>query len=105
MAEILRQLAGAEIAGNEDLPPTYKLKFSEEEFPSFIANPVKVMAELGLPVERLNVSLSNSSWIKPKKKWVKNSEIVKADLPHSSTWHWLCGYEDEMCVCYQVQDM
>ena len=110
MANVLRQLAGTGIEGHEDLPPFYVLKFSEAEFPDFIANPVKVMAELGHPVERLNISLSNSSWLRHEKRWVKNSEIVKiasiaVTLPASSTWHWECGYEDEMCVCYQVQNM
>jgi hypothetical protein len=68
------------------------------------------MGEPGDPVQRLRISLSNSSWLCREKRWVRNSEIVKTaqapvTVPSSGTWHLECGYEDEICVCYQVQNL
>ena len=88
--------------GNENLPPMYFLRFAKEEFGDFLADPTKAMRELGHEVEHLNVTLSSSAWITTERKWVKASDAPSVTLPESSTWQWMCGYSDEMCVCYQV---
>ena len=41
-----------ENADAEYLPPTFYLKFSQEEFPAFLANPTATMKELGHPVKK-----------------------------------------------------
>jgi hypothetical protein len=102
MAEIVKQLAGDGVPGNEDFPPMYYIKFDREEFGKFLSDPSGTMKELGYEVERLNVAISNSAWVSGQRQWIKASDISSHDLPTASSWTWWCGYSDEMCVCYQV---
>jgi hypothetical protein len=39
MAEIVKQLAGDGVPGNEDFPPMYYIKFDREEFGKFLSDP------------------------------------------------------------------
>jgi hypothetical protein len=102
MPKILKQLSGEGVAGNEDFPPMFYVKFDEKEFADFVADPVKTMKAMGRDVEHLTVSISNSGWVSGKKKWIKSSEAVLEDLPGSQSWGWLCGVTDEMSVCHRV---
>ncbi|MEU1432107.1 hypothetical protein ABZ412_34075 [Nocardia sp. NPDC005746] len=93
----------AENSDGEHLPPTFYLKFSQEEFPAFLASPTEVMKELGHPVENLSVSVKDHIWDAGNKEWVRNqTDGHIARLPKVVKWEWWCGYSDEMCVCERV---
>jgi hypothetical protein len=94
-------------------PPTFQLKFSQEEFPEFVANPTVVMKGLGHEVGNLTISVKDHVWDARKKEWITaetDKLVADADagtdggvsLPSSSTWEWWCYYSDEMCVCERV---
>lgn len=95
-----------ENADAEYLPPTFYLKFSQEEFPAFLANPAGTMKELGHHVKNLTVTVKDHVWDASKQEWVTDQTDMRfaADggLPPSSHWEWWCGYQDEQCVCERV---
>lgn len=89
----------------EYLPPTFYLKFSQEEFPAFLANPTATMKELGQPVKNLTVTVKDHVWDARKQEWVTDQPdklFEDGGLPPASQWEWWCGYQDEMCVCERV---
>jgi hypothetical protein len=86
----------------EYLPPTFYLKFSQEEFPVFLASPTATMAELGHPVKNLTVTVKDHVWDAVKQEWVTDQPDKLFDLPTAGHWEWWCGYQDEMCVCERV---
>jgi hypothetical protein len=96
MPEILKQLSRD---ASNDFPPKLYVKFTQEEFPKFLADPLTTMKDLGYNVESLTVTISSNAWVSGE--WVK-SNVVKPVEPPAQNWCWLCGYEDEMCVCYTV---
>jgi hypothetical protein len=102
MPEIVKKLSGPGVPGSEDFPPMFYVKFTEEEFPKFLADPTTTMKELGHNIDHLTVTVGDSAWVSGKRKWIKSSERPLEDLPPSKSWGWLCGYEDERCVCYPV---
>lgn len=90
----------AEDSDGEYLPPTFYLKFSQEQFPVFLASPTEVMKELGHPVENLSVSVKDHIWDAGNNEWVKSqTDRFIRELPALGHWEWWCGYQDEMCVC------
>jgi hypothetical protein len=91
-----------ENADTEYLPPTFYLKFSQEEFPVFLANPTATMEGLGHPVKNLTVTVKDHVWDAGKQEWVTDQPDKLFDLPTASHWEWWCGYQDEMCVCERV---
>lgn len=104
MPEIVKKLSGPGIAGTEDFPPMAYVKFTEEEFAAFLADPPASMKKLGFDVDRLTVSVGNSAWVAAQRKWIKPDQAPAEtrDLPQVKNWVWWCGYSDEMCVCYRV---
>ncbi|MGC5225092.1 hypothetical protein ACPW96_21195 [Micromonospora sp. DT81.3] len=91
------------------LPPTFHLKFSQEEFPAFLAQPTVVMKGLGHEVANLTVSVKDHVWDSRKREWLTadTDQLFAADdggvsLPTASHWEWWCYYSDEMCVCDRV---
>jgi hypothetical protein len=87
------------------LPPTFYLKFSQEEFPAFLANPTATMKELGHPVKNLTVTVKDHIWDPGKQEWITDQPdklFADGGLPQASSWEWLCGYQDEMCICERV---
>jgi hypothetical protein len=107
MAEIVKQLSGPGVSGTEDFPPMFYVKFTGEEFATFLADPTATMKKLGHDIDHLTVSVSNSTWVSKERKWQKPdqhaSNLPQADaLPAARNWVWWCGYSDEMCVCYRV---
>jgi hypothetical protein len=99
-----------ENADAEFLPPTFYLKFSQEEFPAFLANPTAIMKELGHPVKNLTVTVKDHIWDAVQQEWLTDQPdkllLLAADsdggLPSASQWEWWCGYQDEMCICERV---
>lgn len=87
---------------SEKLPPTFYLKFSQEEFPTFLANPTATMASLGQPLKNLTVSVKAHVWDTMKQEWVTEAPDSLFDLPEAVNWEWWCGYQDEWCVCERV---
>lgn len=96
----VRQLVGPGVTGTEDLPPRFSTTFTQAEFGDFLAAPAATLGKLGDNVQHMTVSVGTSVWMPKDKKWAPNT--VLADLPPSQSWGWLCGYEDEMCVCHAV---
>ncbi|WP_330324576.1 hypothetical protein [Streptomyces pseudovenezuelae] len=88
--------------GDEYLPPTHYLKFSQEEFPDFLTNPTVTMKDLGHPVKNLTVTVKDHIWDARRQEWVTDQPHKSFEAPGSATWEWWCGYSDEMCVCYAV---
>jgi hypothetical protein len=90
----------------EYLPPTFYLKFSQEEFPEFLANPAATMERLGHPVKSLTVTVKDHVWDAGREEWITDKpDVLFADdggLPPAKNWEWWCGYQDEMCVCEKV---
>lgn len=101
MPEIVKQLSGPGISGTEDFPPMFYVKFTQEEFATFLADPTTTMKKLGQKVDHLSVSVSNSTWVSGERKWIKHNRPTN-ELPPARNWVWWCGYSDEMCVCYRV---
>jgi hypothetical protein len=87
---------------SEYLPPTYYLKFTQDEFPAFLANPTATMEKLGHPVKNLTVTVKDHVWDAGKGKWITEETDKLFELPPASQWEWWCGYQDEMCVCERV---
>lgn len=87
----------------EYLPPVYYLKFRQEEFPEFLANPTTTLAALGHHVDNLVVTVKDHVWDAREQKWVtKETGKLFDELPPARHWEWWCGYQDEMCVCEKV---
>lgn len=99
----VRQLAGVGVAGAEDLPPRFSVTFTQAEFPQFLADPAAGLEKLGYKADHVTVSVRDSVWIPKERRW-GGAKILR-DLPPAQSWEWLCGYEDEMCVCYPVLKM
>ena len=102
-AQEVRQLSGAGVAGTEDLPPRYTVMFTQEQFAAFLVDPQQALAKLGYEAAHMTVTVRDSVWMPKDRKW--ESAAVLRDLPPASSWTWLCGYEDEMCVCYPVLEL
>lgn len=101
MPEIVR--LQPEYPDDTSLPPAYFLKFTQEEFPGFLANPTGTMADLGHPVKNLVVTVKDHVWDSGKQEWFTDeTDKMLFDLPPASQWQWVCGYQDEMCVCERV---
>lgn len=81
-----------ENADAEYLPPTFYLKFSQEEFPAFLASPTATMEKLGHPVNNLTVTVKDHLWDAGKQEWVtdQTDKRFAADggLPPASQWEW-----------------
>ncbi|MER6501699.1 hypothetical protein ABT218_20450 [Streptomyces sp. NPDC001455] len=89
--------------GDGYLPPVFYLKFDQEEFPKFLANPTGTLRELGQPVNNVSVVVKDHVWDTSQQRWITDQDDpVVRDLPGSSSWGWLCGYQDEQCVCERV---
>jgi hypothetical protein len=87
----------------EYLPPTFYLKFTQEEFAVFLANPTATMKKLGQPVKNLTVTMKDHIWDAGKQEWITaETDKVLAELPGASHYEVWCGYSDEMCVCETV---
>lgn len=95
-----KQIAGAGVEGTESLPPRFSVTFTQDEFVGFIADPAAGLEALGYKVDHITVSLRDKVWVPKDQKWAGRE--AKLHLPESQSWGWLCGYEDEMCVCYPV---
>lgn len=92
-----------ENADAEFLPPTFYLKFSQEEFPSFLANPTTTLQKLGYTVKNLTVTVKDHVWDACKQEWIiDQTDRILREAPIASQWEWWCGYQDEMCVCERV---
>ena len=92
-----------EKADTELLPPTFYLKFSQDEFPAFLANPAATIGKLGHHVKNLTITVKDHVWDASKREWVTDQTDKRiAELPPSGTWEWWCGYQDEQCVCEKV---
>lgn len=95
-----------ENGGGEYLPPIFYLEFSQEEFPGFLANPTGTLEKLGQPVKNLTVTVKDHVWDSQNQEWItdKPDTLFAEDggLPPAQNWKWLCGYQDEMCVCERV---
>ncbi|MFI9009940.1 hypothetical protein ACIGNX_22180 [Actinosynnema sp. NPDC053489] len=91
---------------DENLPPTFYLKFSQEEFPAFLANPTAVIKYFGQNVKNLTVTVKDHVWDAGNQEWITDQSdarlAVDGGLPPASQWEWWCGYQDEMCVCERV---
>jgi hypothetical protein len=92
--------------GEKYLPPIFYLKFTQEEFPAFLANPTAAVKQLGQPVKNLTVTVKDHVWDSRKEEWITDQSDTRfsadGSLPQSSSWGWLCGYQDEQCVCERV---
>ncbi|MEU2027145.1 hypothetical protein ABZ565_34215 [Streptomyces sp. NPDC016469] len=85
------------------LPPMCYIKFSQEEFPTFLANPTGTLRDLGFAVNNVSVVVKDHVWDGRKQTWITDQDDpVVRDLPTSSSWGWVCGYQDEQCVCERV---
>jgi hypothetical protein len=85
------------------LPPTFNLKFTQDEFPAFLANPAGTMRELGEPVANLTVTVTDHVWHAEEGRWITDQDDPAVrELPGAATWQWMCGYSDEQCVCERV---
>ncbi|ADB50702.1 hypothetical protein [Conexibacter woesei] len=89
--------------GEAYLPPAFFVEFSKEEFVEFLANPTVVMGKVGHPVGNLTVSVKDHVWDAGKREWItEKTDAVILDLPEARSWQWLCGIQDEMCICERV---
>jgi hypothetical protein len=100
MVKILR--LNAESA-NEQLPPVHYLKFTQEEFTSFLANPTGTLAANGHTAKNLTITIKDHVWDATKNTWItEGTDMMLMNLPPAQNWVWWCGYQDEMCVCERV---
>ncbi|MGX2993037.1 hypothetical protein JNUCC64_01880 [Streptomyces sp. JNUCC 64] len=88
------------------LPPFFYLRFSQEEFPAFLANPTGTLKELGHDPGNLTVTVKDHVWDAGRREWITDQSdprfATAGGLPQSSSWGWICGYQDEQCVCERV---
>jgi hypothetical protein len=89
-------------AETEKLPPTFYLKFYQDEFAAFVANPAATLRELGQSVDNVTVTVRDHAWSAEQQEWVTDRSGKLFELPPSSSWEWWCYYSDEMCVCDAV---
>jgi len=81
----------------------FYLKFDQKEFPQFLANPTGTLRDLGHSVNNVSVVVKDHVWDTDRRMWITDQDDpVVRDLPTSQSWVWLCGYQDEQCVCERV---
>jgi hypothetical protein len=86
----------------KNFPPSHALRFTPEEFASFLANPVETLSQLGQTVKSLTVTVKDHVWDVEQKQWITDQPDVLFNLPTSSSYVYWCYYTDQMCVCEPV---
>jgi hypothetical protein len=92
----IKQLDGPGVDGGEDSAPMFKIKFTQEEFTDFLADPTSAVKNLGYNVNHLTVTLSDGVWMSEEKRW------GRLDRPTSKRVIITCGVMDEACWCWRV---